>query len=116
MPDEYAGGGNGTINNKSLSDEEEKKIGRWMHVYNFTDGKYRTGLLRDVYPHNIFVETHLSQMVGDQTLRAWIEANATHGRLEKLTSEHWIWSLDPDQIPHAQEALQEAGLLLCYKV
>jgi hypothetical protein len=116
MPDGYAGGANGTRDNKRLSDEERKKIGRWMHQYRFEDGDYKTGLLRDVYPHNIFVETHLTQRVGNQTLRAWIESGASHGRLEKLTNQHWLWSLDPDQIPHAQEILQEAGLLLCYKV
>jgi hypothetical protein len=101
------------------SDEElveRRKITSWSDEYDFDDGKYRTGLLRDVYPFNILVNTHLTEPVGDKTLESWIDSNPRHGVLDKITHSHWLWSVDPQHIPLAQEALQEEGLLLCYKV
>jgi hypothetical protein len=112
-PEAYA---NGTLAGIDLPREEEKKVARWMHEYDFDDGKYRTGLLRDVYPFNILVNTHLTESVGDKTLESWIDSDSRHGSLDKITNNHWLWSVEPQHIPLAQEALQKAGLLLCYKV
>ena len=111
-PSLYIGGSLGGIN---LSLQERDQIGKWKNEYCFDDGNYRTGLLRDVYPFNIFVQTHLNEKVGKQTLEQWINNDPRHGVLEKITDNHWLWSIAPENIPAAQETLQEAGLLLCYK-
>ena len=111
-PADYAGGALGGID---LPREEESKIGSWNRKYTLNPHYYRTGLLRDVYPFNIFVQTHLNEKVGDQTLEQWIRSNSRHGTLDKLTDNHWLWSIVPEDIAAAQEILQEAGLLLCYK-
>lgn len=115
-PADYASGTIGVYSGFDISREEEDRIGAWSHEYEFSDGSYRTGLLRDVYPFNILVDTHLTETVGDKTLEAWIDSDSTHGTLEKITDTHWLWSIDAENIPAAQEALQKAGLLLCYKV
>lgn len=114
-PADYAGGVISTSGRIELSKQDRKKISTWSHEYTFDDGSYRTGLLRDVYPFNILIDTHLNEKVGTQTLKEWIDLDPTHGTLDKLTDTHWLWSIDPVHIPAAQEALQEAGLLLCYR-
>jgi hypothetical protein len=112
-PELYAGGALGGID---LPREEETKIGHWARRYLHSNGIYRTGLLRDVYPHNILIDQHLSEKVSDATLGEWIKSSSNHGTLEKITEHHWLWSIDPQNILVAQEVLQEARLLLCYKV
>jgi hypothetical protein len=112
-PSLYAGG---SLGGSKVSEEEENKIGQWQLEYTYSDGIYRTGLLRDVYPFNILVDTHLKEPVNGKTLWAWIDSDPRHGTLDKITDHHWLWSIDPQHIPVAQEVLQEAGLLLCYKV
>jgi hypothetical protein len=115
-PHLYASGCNSGLGYSDEELVERRKITSWSDEYDFDDGKYRTGLLRDVYPFNILVHTHLTEPVGGRTLEAWIDSNPRHGVLDKITNSHWLWSVDPEHIPLAQEALQEAGLLLCYKV
>jgi hypothetical protein len=95
---------------------ERSKISNWSKQYRSNNGAYRTGLLRDVYPFNLLIDIHLGEKVGKSTLEAWINSDPKHGALEKITDTHWLWSIEPEHIPIAQEALQEAGLLLCYKV
>jgi hypothetical protein len=99
-----------------LSEEEADRIWLWSKKYFLNPHYYRTGLLRDVYPHNILIDQHLSEKVSDATLGEWIKSSPNHGTLEKITEHHWLWSIDPQHIPVAQEVLQEASLLLCYKV
>jgi hypothetical protein len=112
-PEAYAGG---ALEGIDLPSNEEKKIGNWNRKYKLSPHHYRTGLLRDVYPFNILVNTHLTEPVGDKTLESWIDSDPRHGILDKITHSHWLWSVEPQHIPLAQEALQKAGLLLCYKV
>jgi hypothetical protein len=96
--------------------EKDDLIRKWMDIYASPGKAYRTGLLRDVYPHNILVDTHLNERVGHMTLDAWIQRDPTRGTLEKITDTHYLWSINPADIPPIQEALQDAGLLLCYKL
>jgi hypothetical protein len=95
-----------------IEDTEEKKIGEWGRVY--SSKRYRTGLLRDIYPYNILTSAHLEQVINGETLEQWIKKNSSHGTLEKITDDHWLWSLTPEQIPAVQEALYPSGILLCY--
>ncbi|MBM3469095.1 MAG: hypothetical protein FJX71_06670 [Alphaproteobacteria bacterium] len=114
-PDWYV---NGIIEGISRTPEnniEREKIACWFKKYS-VNNHYKTGLLRDIYLYNILTRTHLDQRVKGQTLEQWILQNATHGDLQSVTDRHWLWSLKPTQIPIVQEILQEADLLLCYKL
>ncbi|MFN7365314.1 MAG: hypothetical protein ACK5TR_05165 [Alphaproteobacteria bacterium] len=113
-PDAYTYGG--LVNVNYWDHERNDLIDKWSKVYGLSGGTYRTGLLRDVYPHNILVDTHLSERVGPTTLGAWIQKDPARGTLEKITDTHYLWSIGPADIPPIQEALQDAGLLLCYKL
>ena len=42
-------------------DKEEDMIAEWARKYGRKDGKYCTGLLRDIYPYNVLINTHLQQ-------------------------------------------------------
>lgn len=99
-----------------LTEEESDRIWFWSKKYVLNPHYYRTGLLRDVYSFNILIDVHLREKVGTQTFQQWIESDSSHGTLDKLTDSHWLWSIEPEHISVAQESLQEAGLLLCYKV
>lgn len=99
----------------SLTEIEEDQINRWRVAYNHPQGSYQTGQLRDIYPGNILVDVHIQQSVGSKSLHEWIESNAKHGMLEKITDQHWYWAVDEEHIPYVQEALQPYGFLLCYK-
>ena len=114
-PDCYSVGVLCETDRKRVPQEERKQISAWAKKYSYGSDKYRTGLLRDVYPHNILTSPHLSEKVGNVTLGDWIKADSCRGTLTPLTDTHTLWSVDPASIPLVQEVLQEAGLLLCYK-
>ncbi len=97
------------------SDETQIQIGSWRRYYGRPNGKYKIGDLRDIYPYNMLTEPHLIRQVGSQTLKDWILSNPKHGTLEKVTDKHWLWSIDSEQIPMIQEALEPTGILLCYR-
>ncbi len=114
-PDMYCSGTISTGSRLEVPDPERKQITAWGNAYKFSDGKYKVGDFRDVYPYNMLTEPHLIRQVGPQTLKDWILSNPQHGVLEKVTDKHWLWSIDPEQIPAIQEALEPTGMLLCYK-
>ena len=89
---------------------EEEKIWSWsMHYPN-----YEVGNLRDVYPYNIISDLHLNRDVHGQTLESWIKSDRRHGALEKLTQTHWLWTIEDEHIPDAQDVLSRANLLVAY--
>jgi hypothetical protein len=103
----------GTIGN-DWSEIDEEKIWSWSMNYNRPDGQYKPGDLRDIYPYNIISDLHLNRDVHGQTLESWIKSDQTHGTLEKISDTHWLWSIDDQHIPHAQEVLSSANLLVAY--
>lgn len=114
-PEWYAVGVNAITGRKRLSQEERDELANWGNAYEYLDGDYRTGLLRDVFPHNILTAPHLGEKVGGIPLGEWIQAAPNRGALTPLTHTHMLWSVDPQDIPQVREALQNAELLLCFK-
>lgn len=114
-PDMYCGGTIYTGSRLEVSDFERNQIGAWMRKYALPSGKYQVGDFRDIYSYNMLTEPHLIRQVGSKSLKDWILSNPAHGTLEKVTDRHWLWSIDPEQIPTIQEALEPTGILLCYK-
>jgi hypothetical protein len=114
-PDMYCLGVISSMGRDRIPDDEEDQISCWSREYLRTDGDYTIGDLRDIYPYNMLTEPHLIRQVGSQTLKDWILSNPKHGTLEKVTDKHWLWSIDPEQIPMIQETLEPTGILLCYK-
>jgi hypothetical protein len=114
-PHMYCLGAIYTGSREEVPDPERKQITCWMNKYGYPDGKYKVGDLRDIYPYNMLTEPHLLRQVGSQNLKDWILSNPKHGTLEKVTDKHWLWSIDPEQIPMIQETLEPTGILLCYK-
>ena len=103
----------GTIGN-DWSEADEEKIWSWSMNYNRSDGQYKPGDLRDVYPYNIISELHLNRDVHGQTLESWIKSDPSHGTLEKISDTHWLWTVEDQHIPKAQEVLSSAHLLVAY--
>ena len=110
LPEYY---NHGTIGN-DWSEADEEKIWSWSMNYNRSDGQYKPGDLRDVYPYNIISELHLNRDVHGQTLESWIKSDPSHGTLEKISDTHWLWTVEDQHIPHTQEVLSSAHLLVAY--
>ena len=92
------------------STREEEKIWSWSLHY----PHYEIGNLRDVYPYNIISDLHLNRDVHGQTLESWIKSDPSHGTLEKISDTHWLWTVEDQHIPKAQEVLSSAHLLVAY--
>lgn len=99
--------------NERDSDEDRKKITKWNHEYRMSDGNYKTGDLRDLYPYNFLSKAHLDRTVLGMPLKAWIEADPSRGTLTKLTDTLWSWHVDPCHIDAVRDALTPTGLLIC---
>lgn len=111
----YALGVIGTAGKIEIPKSESELISKWRIEYRHSDGDYYTGLLRDVYPYNLLTEAHLQQKVNGANLEQWINKTPQHGTLDRITDQHWLWSVPSDYIPVIQKELYPSGLLLCYK-
>lgn len=111
-PQSYASGViEGLDRQKDL--EERTKITKWAHAYNYSDGSYKTGDLRDIYPLNFLSQPHLDRKVGTLTLEQWINSSKKHGELKKLADNFWSWWIPAEFIPSVREALSSTGIILC---
>ncbi len=71
--------------------------------------RYLKGWFRAAYPANILTDAHLDVPLGQGIpLR-----NAKIGRLTQLDQYHWLWELTDREIPIAENALREAGRMIC---
>ncbi|MFN3914700.1 MAG: hypothetical protein ACK4K3_07240 [Aquabacterium sp.] len=77
-----------------------------------TPGPRYSERLRDVFPLNYLVATHLSLPVGNSTLGGWIEQDAARGTLSQLADGLWCWSVDERAIPAVRRSLEPRGLLV----
>lgn len=80
----------------------------------YESGKHPIEFLRDVYLYQILSPIHLSYRMGDQSLREWIEASATHGTLEKFAGQRWLWSIPDDRLKEVRQSLASYNLLTLY--
>ena len=92
---------------------EEDKIAEWSRQYYHPQGKYHTGLLREIYPLNLLSHAHLSYPVGNLTLEQWILSSSDHGELKTLTKTLWTWWVPEDKIPHVTNALKDSQIIIC---
>ncbi len=93
--------------------EEEAKLIKWNNEYVMSDGSYKTGDLRDIYPLNILSEAHLKRTINGHPFKEWIEATPQRGTLERITDTLWTWWVEPDQIDSIRKALAPSGIILC---
>lgn len=114
-PEWYVSGIIGYEGNVTIEREERARIAKWHNEYFYDDANYKTGDLRDVYPYNVLTSAHLSRPAQETNLKEWIESACGRGDLTQVVDDRWLWTLKDDQIPPVQEALHQAGLLLCYK-
>jgi hypothetical protein len=102
------------LNNKKdpLVKQERGNISKWLHTYGDPLRRH-LGDLRDIYPLNFLSKEHLERVVGDQTLKTWIESSLDHGTLVPLTDQLWSWHVPEDKISDIREALRPTGFVLC---
>jgi hypothetical protein len=99
--------------NDTIPDKEEDDITRWGRTYKYPNRGYRLGLLRDIYPYNFLSHAHFEEKVGDQTLRAWIDADPARGTLTPLTETLWSWQVPPQNIESVRATLAPTGIIIC---
>jgi hypothetical protein len=94
-------------------DPETEVIALWSKAYRSIKPTYKTGDMRDVYPINILSASHNERSVEDVPLFDWINADASHGKLTKLSENLWSWFVDEKQIEVVRNILKPTGILLC---
>jgi hypothetical protein len=75
-------------------------------------GPHYSERLRDIFPLNYLVDSHLSFRLGEQTLGEWISASQARGLLTGLEPGLWCWSIPENIIPQVRAALEPSGLLV----
>ena len=91
---------------------DSKFLARWGKVYR-SNGIYKTGDMRDIYPINIISSKHLNRDVGGQTLGEWIDCKHVRGKLVQLDKDLWSWHVEFDDIENVRESLRDTGIILC---
>ncbi len=92
--------------------QEREDITKWNHKYNLSDGSYKTGDLRDIYPMNLLSQAHQEHVVDGKPFFEWIKADPKRGTLEQLTDSLWAWWVEPEHIPEVREALRPLGWVI----
>ncbi len=95
--------------------EEADQITKWGNEYGGSKGRYRTGLLRDIYPVNFISEEHIMERVGNFSLQEWINLSPNHGELRALNDHLWSWHVPSQDILLVRESLLSTGILLSFQ-
>ncbi len=93
--------------------EEGVAITRWLSG-GFSDAVFNNGLLRDVYPYNLLTDRQLERDIDGRSLRAWIRAGRTRGRLHECREGYTLWTVDPGRVEALRQQLIPSGALHCW--
>ncbi|HQS85135.1 MAG TPA: hypothetical protein PLY23_09640 [Alphaproteobacteria bacterium] len=102
----------GTIQGLEWGDKEEDAITKWLDEYRMSDGKYKSGDLRDIYPMNFLSKTHQNLKIDSLPFFEWIKADSKRGSLTELKESLWAWWVEPDNISYVREVLRPLGWML----
>lgn len=78
----------------------------------FVPGPRYSERLRDVFPLNYLVDSHLALIVGSSSLGEWIGHDPSRGTLGQLADGLWCWAVDETAIPAVRRSLEPRGLLV----
>lgn len=92
--------------------------GEWMDkqqgwpVQDSIPGPSYSERLRDVFPLNYLVDTHLVSQVGNGSLGEWIRHDQARGTLRQLADGLWCWDVPEKNIPSVRGELERTRLLV----
>jgi hypothetical protein len=101
----------GTLSGIDRNNIEAEHITKWG--LSKVNKRYPLGQLRDIYPYNFLSQAHLTQDIGGKTLKEWIEADPSHGKLFQLTETLWSWDVEKEQISQVKEKLKPSNIIIC---
>jgi hypothetical protein len=107
----YATGFAPYAGNVELTPEEEEYadwIGAWGN-FGMPQRVYRQGLIRDVYPWNFVATRVLDAPAGKISIEKWIQQDARHGSLTRLTTQCTLWEVKDEDIPGVRKVLWDVG-------
>ena len=93
-----------------LAEEKQEAIRKWANNKELVS----QGKLRDLYQFNLVSGIHLNQRVGGISLKDWINADATRGRLTQYMKELFLWTVGADSYHGVRSVLNENNLLIAY--
>lgn len=88
---------------------EEEEIRRWAGVLYSSD---LSSVLRDLYEVNFLSKEHLQLRVGRSTLRGWIAADASRGRLTPVNENVHAWEVPAESQQTVRDQLTGSSLLV----
>ena len=91
-----------------LSSVEGRRTSSW---FNKDKDAISRGVLRDVFPLNLFSEVHRRLSIDGIPLFDWINQDESRGRLEQITRTLWAWHVPESRCIELGDLFESAGLL-----
>ena len=97
----------------------EERVSSWGQKtsQNYTHDEYdlcSSGHLREIYPINFINENHLNYEIFQKTtLKDWISAKGSRGKLEQVTDELWAWTIEEVDLENVTIELAKSDICLC---
>lgn len=77
--------------------------------------RYKSTMLRMVYPINMINHYHLDIKIGDVSLKKWILSDKKNGSLEYLNNDLWLWKVENSELDEINKYLGIAGKLISWR-
>lgn len=95
------------------TEEEDLRTSHWAEAQQ--RALYNQGQIRDMYPWNFLNRSQLDARVRKQTLAEWIETQPSRGRLQPISKELTLWTVEDKHIPEIFKVLFDAGIVFDYE-
>jgi len=69
------------------------------------------GLIRDIYPVNLFTNTQLDRPTRGGRVRDLILGHKEWGKITKLADNWFLWRVPPGEVDNARDAFEARNLL-----
>ena len=88
-------------------------IQKWENHYKFSEGNYKPGDFRDIYPINVLSQPHMDHKIDRISFSDWIVDSPHRGHLDRISSHNWIWNVKEEHIPQVREEMRPTGHVIC---
>lgn len=95
--------------------EEDTGVMMWFHATWGEKLFLRNAWVRSVYPWNWLTSIQLDASIEGMSLKKWILADQSRGRLSSVADGILLWEVTEESIPQVRKALHAAGRIFDYQ-